>query len=483
MKAKIPLSSQHKLPETLEEAHQEILILRQKNAELEERLQRLEEMLGLNSKNSSKPPSSDMKKSNSKLRKLKTPKNKDRKARQLWPEEKVSHTILCPPPEVCGCGGTIQSHGKPYIHENFELPEIEPVVTHYHLQYGRCKKCQRNHQGKLPVGAHGGILGPKILALSGVLSSHYHLSKAKICLLFHDLLGLDVAIGTLSEHEELLSHSLKPCYDEIQAALQQSMWVHMDETSFRQGNRDGRNAEKRRAWVWVILSQHLTLFKIALGRGQAQARELLGEDFKGIVSSDRYNAYNIIPESQRAYCWAHLLRDFQRIAERPGECAEIGKGLVEHAVQVFIDWHRYQSGELKRSTFRYYMRGLRRNVRALLTLGADYQKVKGEKSLRAKTASICRSLLKVEPCLWTFTNQEIEPSNNRAERAIRPFVTYRKVCYGTQSERGSRFLERVFSVVSSCRQQQRNVLSFLSESIQAHLGEGTRPSLVLGINP
>jgi transposase len=408
------LKSQYKLPETLEEAHQEILMLRQKNAELEERLQRLEEMLGLNSKNSSKPPSSDFTKAKPKLRKLKKSKGNDRKARQLWPEEKVNQIFVCPPPEVCDCGGVVHVHGKPYVHEHFELPEIEPVVTHYHLLYGCCQKCHKNHQGELPKGTHSGIIGPKLLALSGVLSGHYHLSKAKICLLFHDLLGINVAIGTLSEHEELLSDSLEACYDEIHAVLQQSVQVYMDETSFRQGNRDGNNAQKKRAWVWVMLSQHLTLFKIALGRGKAQARELLGDHFEGMVCSDRYNAYHIIPESQRSHCWAHLLRDFQRIAERPGECGEIGKGLVEHGVQVFIDWQRYQSGELKPSTFKYYTRTLRKNVRSLLEQGAGYQKVREEKSLRAQTASTCRSLLKVEQCLWNFAKKEIEPSKPSA---------------------------------------------------------------------
>lgn len=126
-----------------------------------------------------------------------------------------------------------------------------------------------------------------------------------------------------------------------------------------------------------------------------------------------------------------MLRDFQRVAERPGECAEIGEGLVEHAVQVFIDWQRYQAGELKPSTFKHYTRTLRKNVKSLLEQGANYQKDKGEKSLRAQTASTCRSLLKVEPCLWSFARKEIEPSNNSAERAIIAFVTYRKVCYGT----------------------------------------------------
>ena len=172
------MKSQDKLPDTLEEAHQEILMLRQKNAELEERLQRREEMLGLNSKNSSKPPSSDFTKAKPKLRKLKKPKGNDRKARQLWPEEKVSQTFVCPPPEACDCGGVVHIHGKPYVHQHFELPEIEPLVTHYHLQYGRCQQCHKNHQGELPKGEFSG--GSELTLNRGLLLIDWLFSTSHI---------------------------------------------------------------------------------------------------------------------------------------------------------------------------------------------------------------------------------------------------------------------------------------------------------------
>ncbi|MBF2053114.1 MAG: transposase, partial [Candidatus Sericytochromatia bacterium] len=194
--------------------------------------------------------------------------------------------------------------------------------------------------------------------------------------------------------------------------------------------------------------------------------------------SDRWSGYNWLPIEQRALCWAHLVREFRRMSERPGESAEIGEALMEHGYQVFWDWRRYQAGEIQRCTFKQYMRGLRRQVHLLLKQGANYATEKGPKSARAQTASTCRALLKVESALWTFERKEIEPSNNRAERAIRPLVVLRKVCYGTQSEQGSRLIERLFSVVRSCRQQNRSVLAFMKQSIEAHLGVGTMPSLV-----
>ena len=456
--------------------------LKAENAVLKERLSQIEEMLGLNSKNSSKPPSSDIK-GKSKLGSLKARKRGGQKGhkghyRKLWPRDKVKETILCPPQSECSCGGQVQVTGNPYIHESFELPEIEPVVTHYHIQNGRCQKCSHSYQGQLPDGIPAGILGPRLLGLSGLLSSHYTLSKEKICLLFNDLLGLSLSPGTLSKHEQLLSDSLVVSYDEIHSALQSSDVVHMDETGFRQGNSDGNNPEDKKAWLWTLMSKSLTLFKICLGRGQVHSKVLLGENFAGIVCTDRWGGYNWIPLEQRSLCWAHLVREFRRMSDRPGESGEIGHSLMEHGYQVFTDWRRYEAEEIQRSTFKQYVRGLRRNIRSLLEQGANYEAKKGEKSPRAQTASTCRSLLKVEPALWTFNQVEIESSNNRAERAIRPVVVWRKVCYGTQSERGSRLIERLFTVVSSCRQQSRSVLTFLEQSIQAHLGSGIRPSLV-----
>ena len=470
------------LEERIAQLEQENAELRAENTALKERLRHIEELLGLNSKNSSVPPSSDKKKK-PKLGSLNDRKRGGQNGhkghhRELWPQDKVHETILCSPQTKCTCGGEVKLSGKSYIYENFELPEIEPIVTHYHLQSGCCQSCKKGYQGQLPDGVPSGMLGPHLLALSGLLSSHYALSKEKICLLFNDLLGIQVTPGALSKNEELISDSLEVSYDEIHAALKQSQVVHLDETGFRQGNSDGKNPEGKKAWVWTMVSKSLTLFKICLGRGQVHAKELVGEEFAGIACTDRWGGYNFLPLKQRSLCWAHLVREFRRMSERLDESGEIGEALMEHGYQIFRDWRRYQEGEIQRRTFKQYMRGLRRNIRSLLEQGASYIAEKKQKSARAQTASTCRSLLAVESALWTFSEQEIEPSNNVAERAIRPVVVLRKVCYGTQSERGSRLVERLFSIVRSCRQQNRPVLTFLRQSIEAHLGMGTMPSLV-----
>lgn len=146
--------------------------------------------------------------------------------------------------------------------------------------------------------------------------------------------------------------------------------------------------------------------------------------------------------------------------------------MVEHAGILFDRWQRVRDGTLSRRGFRTrYLSWLRPEVAGLLRSGA----VCGG----AKTAAVCRDLLAWEESLWTFARVEgVEPTNNAAERAVRHAVCWRKTSYGTDSERGSRFVERILTVVASCRQRGRNILQFLTEAIHAHRDGKTKPSLI-----
>lgn len=239
--------------------------------------------------------------------------------------------------------------------------------------------------------------------------------------------------------------------------------AHLDETSWRQGG--------KRAWMWVAVTSLVTVFVVRLSRGGAVARELLGEKFGGILVTDRYSAYNWYPVRWRQLCWSHLLRDFEAIRGRGGTSEEVGDALLEQAHQMFRWWHRVREGELARSTFRSYMTALRQEVERLLEAGSQC----GE----AKTEGTCREILKRREALWTFVQVEgVEPTNNTAERSIRPGVQWRKVSFGTQSEDGSRFVESMMTVVATLKQQKRNVLDYLTAAHEAALHGEPAPSLL-----
>ena len=208
-----------------------------------------------------------------------------------------------------------------------------------------------------------------------------------------------------------------------------------------------------------------------MSRGGSVARELLGETFAGILVTDRYRAYNWYPVRWRQVCWAHLLRDFAAIRDRGGRSEELGEALLAQAHQMFTWWHRVREGTLQRSTFRSYMTPLRREIERLLEAG--------RRCGVPKTEGTCRDILKRREALWTFVQLDgVEPTNNTAERAIRPGVRWRKGSFGTQSEAGSRFVESMLTVVATLKQQQRNVFEYLTEACEAALRGDPAPSLL-----
>jgi transposase len=272
-----------------------------------------------------------------------------------------------------------------------------------------------------------------------------------------------MSIGTISQLEQATSAVVAAPVQEARDSVAAQAVTHMDETSWRQGG--------KRAWLWGAVTSLVTVFVVRLSRGSQVARELVGEGFHGMLVTDRYSAYNWYPVRWRQLCWAHLLRDFEAMRERGGPSQAIGEGLLTQARQMFVWWHRVREGTLQRSSFRSYMSPLRGEVQRLLEAGSTCGV--------AKTEGTCRELLKRREALWTFVQVDgVEPTNNAAERAIRPGVHRRKLSFGTQSEAGSRFVERIMTVVATLHQQQRHVLEYLTAAHEAALRGEPAPSLL-----
>jgi transposase len=239
--------------------------------------------------------------------------------------------------------------------------------------------------------------------------------------------------------------------------------AHMDETSWRPGG--------TRAWLWVVVTHLVTVVLSRRSRGGQGARELLGEHFSGILVTDRYSAYNWYPVRWRQVCWAHVLRDFAAIRGRGGASEEIGEALLAKAHQMFTWWHRGCEGTLQRSTFQSYMSPLRREVERLLEAGS--------RCGVSTTEGMCHEIVKRREALWTFVQVAgVEPTNNAAERSIRPGVQRRKISFGTQSEEGSRFVESMMTVVATLKQQKRDILAYLTAAHEAALWGEAAPSLL-----
>ena len=238
--------------------------------------------------------------------------------------------------------------------------------------------------------------------------------------------------------------------------------ANVDETSWPEG--------KSKAWLWVAVTNLLTVFLIRPNRNRAAFDDLVGPD-PGVLTTDRFPVYTHLGR-RRQVCWAHLRRDFQAMIDRSNAGSTIGEELLAHADILFAHWKRVRDGTRSRRWFRRTHAGwLRRQVRLLLERGSGCG--------CAKTEGVCRQLLAVEASLWTFARRDgIEPTNNAAERALRHAVLWRRSSLGTDSVVGGRFVSAILTVVSSCRQQGRHVLEYVTACCEAALAGARPPSLL-----
>ncbi|MFM9100018.1 MAG: IS66 family transposase, partial [Cyanobium sp.] len=254
---------------------------------------------------------------------------------------------------------------------------------------------------------------------------------------------------------------------------------YVDETGAPTGNADGRNPTGKRGWLWVAMSPVVTVFLQGLSRSAAAATELLGHGFGGIVVSDRFSAYNHLPTQQRQLCWAHLIRDLTAISERSGANAVFGAQLLGLQRQLFEQWHLYKNGSIDWPVLQHSSQPIRLAFEAHLQQVVELGVQRGDRTPWASTVRTCQKLLKVADALWTFLDIEgIEPTNNAAERALRPAVIQRKVSQGGQSANGAICRARLLTVTTTLRQQGRDVWQFLEQAWIAHHHGGVMPSLL-----
>jgi transposase len=436
---------------------------------LQEQVRTLQEQLNQTSRNSSRPPSSDPPPSPRPRR----PRGQRRRGgqpghpghtRTLRPVEEVDEVVVLKPEQCSGCHAPLSGDDPtPFRHQVIEIPPIKPVITEYQWHQLVCPECGETTRAPWPDGVPSGTYGPRVQATVALCTGSYRLSKRTTQQVMDDIFGVPMSVGTISQSEKTTTEVLAPPVEEARAHVTEQAVAHVDETSWRQ---DGK-----RAWLWVAVTSLVTVFVIRMSRGGQVARELLGERFAGILVTDRYSAYNWYPVRWRQLCWAHVLRDFEAIRSRGGASEAIGEALLAQAHQLFTWWHRVREGTLKRSTFRSYMSPLRREVERLLEAG--------RRCGVPKTEGTCREILKRREALWTFVQVEgVEPTNNSAERSIRPGVQRRKISFGTQSEEGSRFVESMMTVVATLKQQKRNVLDYLTAAHEAALRGEAAPSLL-----
>lgn len=435
-------------------------------ARLMARIVELEGRLSQNSSNSSKPPSSDppgaprREDEPSGRRRGGQPGHKHHK-RELLPLEQVSKAVELVPERCHRCRGRlIGVDPEPRRTQVVEMPPVRPHVTEYREHELGCENCGARTRAELPPEA-AATFGPRLKSLIALCTGGYRLSKRVTQELLSEVLGVRLALGSVCNIEREVSEALAAPVEEARQYVRAQPVVHADETGWREN--------KGRAWLWTAASAAVTVFLIARSRGSTVAKQLLGEHFSGILVVDRWAAYEWVP--LRQLCWSHLLRDFQGFIDRGGVGAVLGTKLLHEARTMFHLWHRVRDKTLLRNTFQRRMHPVEQRILRLLRKAA----------LRAesRTAGMARELLDQSDYLWTFVdNEDVEPTNNTAERAIRPAVLWRKGSFGTDTADGSRFVERILTAVTTLKQQHKPLLDYLERACRARANAYAAPSLL-----
>jgi transposase len=449
----------------------ELAHLRAEVARLKATVDELARRLGRTSRNSSQPPSADPLQARSQRarheprgRRPGGQRGHEGQARALVPVEMVDVVIPLRPVRCAHCQHLLLGEDPaPERHQVAEIPSMRPVITEYQVHRLVCPGCGQATRAAWPEGIPTGGFGPRVQAITALCTGAYHLSKRTTQRVLEDLFGVSMGLGTVANLEQATVRAVAEPVAAARAYVQAQPTAYLDETGWREG--------RQRAWLWVATTTWVTVFVVRLSRSAKVAQEVLGERFWGWLVTDRWSAYTWYPTWRRQLCWAHLLRDMEAMIARGGRSAEIGEALRAQARQMFHYWHRVRDGTLAPASFRTYMQPIRQEVERLLEAGQTCGV--------PKTEGMCREILRLRQALWTFVRHpEVEPTNNAAERAIRPAVLWRKGSFGTQSADGSRFVEAMMTVVTTLKQQRRPVLDYLTATCEAALCGEPAPSLL-----
>jgi transposase len=295
-----------------------------------------------------------------------------------------------------------------------------------------------------------------------MLMGHYRQSKRLTAMFLSSLLKVPCSTGWVCKIQNTVSQALEQPYSELQNQLQHQNQLFVDESPTKEN--------KAKAWLWVAVASTFAVFGIFLSRKRTALKQLIGDYSGTIINCDRAKMYQDGKTLQ--WCWSHLKRDIQKLIDNPdGQVKRLGYDLRREQKGLFELWHRYKNGELSWVQFQKQSQPICRQFDALI--------LRGVFSGNNKLMGMCEELYRHRDWLWTFTKVEgIEPTNNAAERALRPAVIYRKLSYGTQSPSGSRFIERMLSIIETCRLQKRSTMEYLVEVMKAHYRRTAPPSLL-----
>jgi transposase len=359
--------------------------------------------------------------------------------------ERVDRTLEAELPPVCpACGGGLTNQR---IEEQFviDIPPVEPIVTQFNVHIADCVDCGKRVQGHHPeqisdaLGAAAVQLGPRVLGLAAELKHGMGVPYRKVERIFSIGYGLEVSPGGLARGGQRLARQGAPTYERLIQVLRESGVVNADETSWKIGG--------EKAWLWVFTNQEVTVYTIDPTRAHEVAERVLGEEFDGVLGCDCFPAYDPLTYRQQK-CLGHLLKRCSKIALMESEEAVAYSQKVAHLLRRAIQL-KERKGKMSPHGFRV-ARG---------KLEAALNRLLAQETTDPEAAKLLKLLTKQRPHLLTFLYvDEVDATNNIAERRIRPAVIVRKISAGNRSDKGADAHAILTSIIQTCRQQEIDFL-------------------------
>jgi len=371
--------------------------------------------------------------------------------------DKVDRVLEAPLRQSCclHCGGEL-SEARIEEQYQIDIPPVEPVVTQFKIEVARCSQCGRQAQGRHPEQISDGLgstaihFGPRVLGLALEMKHALGLPYRKVCQILAEGFGFSASAGGLSRAGQRLAQKAEPTYDQLVFNLRDQEVVFADETGWR--------IDGERAWLWVFTSEEITLYTIDPRRAGEVAERVLGRDFAGVLTCDCLLAYNPLPYQQQK-CLAHLLRRCADITEqpRPDEAIRLSQAvarLLRGAIKL--------KGQKEKHPPWLYQQACARLEQALDRLLDKAGEPEDDAARR-----LVNLLGKQRGRLFTFLYYDpVQPTNNAAERAIRPAVIVRKTSAGNRSQAGAKTHAIITSLWQTCRQQGCNFQAVVDELLR-----------------
>jgi len=406
-----------------------VLVLQQHEliAQLTKRVEELEARLGQNSQNSNRPPSSDPPYKREKRESKGTGKPGAKDGHKGHQQSLLKPTTVVPvPPKPCNCGcHEFVNLRAFYTHQHIELPQIEMQITHFVLQEGECTVCGRICKSVVPEGFQVGY-GPRFTALVGELSGSQRSSRSAVKELCQSVLGIAISCGGIQRCVDRVSQAILPYYEAIAASARSAKINYIDETSWYQHGLLG--------WLWVMVNTTVAFFSVKASRSKEAFEKLIGH-WAGILVSDGYGVYRKWMQ-ERQTCLAHLIRRAEGLAERKApDIARFGERVCSE-LRRLIHWANAPPTQGDVTTWYARMCHL----------------IDSNRDRKDEVGRLARHLDTEMAHLWVFLIEEgVEPTNNRAERALRFAVLWRRMMQGSFNEKGDRWVERILSLRETCR--------------------------------